>query len=83
MSGPVSHLELCHALHTLHRAMLNGTWTFRPFAALLDNPNSPVIWYAYLEERLYIFRSGGLFKMAYGKDPSDAFSNAYLKENVK
>lgn len=80
MSGPVSHLELCHALHTLHRASIAKTWIFKPLAVDLERKNAEVVYVAYLEERLYIFREGNAYRMAYGSNPLEAYVRAYEKE---
>lgn len=83
MSGPVSHLELCHALHTLHRASMAKTWIFAPLAVDLERKNAEVVYVAYLEERLYIFREGNAYRMAYGSNPIEAYVLAYEKELKK
>lgn len=83
MSKPVSHMEMCRALHNLHRATLNGTWCFSPLAVSLDKSDNEVVYVAYLEERLYIFRKGNQYRMAYGSNPHEAYFKAFGTDKVK
>lgn len=77
MSKPVSHMEMCRALHNLHRATQNGTWVFSPLAVSLDKSDNEVVYVAYLGERLYIFRKGNQYRMAYGSNQHEAYLRAF------
>ena len=79
MSQPICHMDMCRALHNLHRATLNKTWIFEPLAISFDKRDNSIVYVAYLEERLYIFRKGKDYRMAYGRNPTDAYLNAYAE----
>lgn len=77
MNRPVSHMELCRALHALHKATLNGSWIFQPISVSLNRRDAEIIYVAYLEERLYLFRKGNEYRMAYGSNPHEAMVKAF------
>lgn len=83
MQKPVCHLDMCRALHNLHRATLHGTWNFQPLSIDLKRPNAKPVSFVYLEERLYLFREGNTYRMAYGSNPIEAYYIAYQEEEKK
>lgn len=80
MSGHVCHVELCRAFHALHRASQAGTWIFAPLAVDVERTNAEPVYVAYLNERLYLFREGNAYRMAYGVNPMEAYQRAYAQE---
>lgn len=82
MQETVCHLDMCRALHNLHRATLHGTWNFQPLCIDLEKPDAKPVSFVYLEERLYLFREGNTYRMAYGSNPIEAYAIAFEESEV-